>query len=395
MKKQYIELFGLLDKYHSGSRSALFSNQVAFDFTEEKYLPQLLVEKADLSVLFIPEHGFFAELQDQESVDLKERYYFLKEDVDAISMYSDSQKGFETDLSVLDGLDLIIIDIQDVGARYYTYVTTIAQLFQSIKVMDKKPSVILVDHPNLAGRQVEGTPLAEKFSSLIGWPGIPHRYGLTIGELSLFVRDQLNADFDLEIIEHEGPDHIKNILINPSPNIPQPSTLKVFTGQCLFEGTNISEGRGTTRPFEVFGAPFFNRLDRDWIELWNKSNREAILRPLIFRPVFHKYKDRLCYGFQLHPREEHFHSLWYSLKLIRELKLSLPEFKWREGPYEAGSHRKAMEILLGDEVLINFVNDSMVDHQTLEYISNSEQQWIELTREFILYGDRLTRYVSF
>ncbi len=385
LKRQYSGLFKQLGEYGPDLSMALFTNQTAFDFSEGKYLAQLLMEKIRLSMLLVPEHGFFTELQDQETVDLQQGYPFLPEDVELVSLYRQGQKGFHLEATLMERLDLVIIDIQDIGSRYYTYVTTMAQLLKAMSTASSPPDVILVDHPNLAGRQVEGTPLPPDYTSLIGWEGIPHRYGLTLGELALFIKDQVGGTFNLKILSYDPVEETEEVRINPSPNIPQPATMCVFTGQCLFEGTNVSEGRGTTRPFEIFGAPFFSKLPGTWLDKWNREHSEAVLRPLIFYPTFHKYAGQLCSGLQLHPVKKEFHSLWYSLKLIRELNRQLDDFQWLEGPYESGSDRKAIEILVGDPLLIKYLYGKYDEEQIRESLIDQEQTWIEKASPYLLY----------
>ncbi|MBS0001338.1 MAG: DUF1343 domain-containing protein, partial [Cyclobacteriaceae bacterium] len=193
---------------------------------------------------------------------------------------------------------------------------------------------------------------------------------------------------ELEVIKmHENKMPLN--LPCPSPNIPHPITPIIYAGQCLWEGTNISEGRGTTRPFEIFGAPFFRKLMRDWADRWNEDHREAILRPLVFVPTFHKYQMEYCYGFQLHPVSRDFHSLWYSLQLIRAVRMELDEFFWLEGPYELGSHKPAIELLVGDSLLLDYLNGSVTDHLVREKLSEHERRWVDHCSAYLLYDDKL------
>ena len=167
----------------------------------------------------------------------------------------------------------------------------------------------------------------------------------------------------------------------------------IFSGQCLLEGTNLSEGRGTTRPFEIFGAPFLKRLSGDWVNEWNSENPEAILRPLMYVPTFHKYKDEICYGFQLHPFKQ-MHSLLYSLKMLRSLKFTASELEWMEGPYEAGSAKPAIELLSCDEDLMRFLNGALNDSLIIDKMKEEERQWIEMTEPFRLYSEPLVSILS-
>jgi uncharacterized protein YbbC (DUF1343 family) len=336
-----------------------------------------------VSVL-VPEHGLFAELQDQVPVENLSTYRKIDKKVSYVSLYINTPDKTDHIAESLDGIDTLVIDVQDIGIRYYTFLPTIAELLKALIYKGLQLSVVVIDRPNPASRQVEGTILKEEYSSLIGLPGLPHRYGLTLGELCIFLRSRYKGDFPLEIINKE-PDTMP---VNPSPNIPGLHTCRIFSGQCLLEGTNLSEGRGTTRPFEIFGAPFLNELPEDWVETWNSKNTQAVLRPVQFVPTFHKHKDQLCHGFQLHPREK-IHSLLYSLKMIRSLNENLDEMRWLEGPYEAGSDKPAIELLAGDEDLIRYLNGTLEEETILHRIHDQEEKWIDLVQPYLLYDEPL------
>jgi uncharacterized protein YbbC (DUF1343 family) len=384
LKNQYQRLFQEYRHLIEKKRIGLFCNQVSFDFTEGKYLFQLLSDYSGSVSVLVPEHGLFAELQDQVPVENLSAYRDLDKKVSFVSFYINTPDKTDHIAESLDGIDTLIIDIQDIGVRYYTYLPMIAELFKVLIYNGLHLPVVVIDRPNPACRQVEGTILKDEYSSLIGLTGLPHRYGLTLGELCMFLRSQYNGDFQLQIINKEHD----TMPVNPSPNIPGIHTCRVFSGQCLLEGTNLSEGRGTTRPFEIFGAPFLKDLPDDWVEIWNKKNTEAILRPIQFVPTFHKHKDQLCYGFQLHPGKK-IHALLYSLKMLRSLKENLGEMRWLEGPYEAGSYKPAIELLVGDEDLIGYLN-GMVKAETIQdMIDDQEKKWIEMAQPYLLYDEPL------
>jgi len=357
---------------------------VSFDFTEGKYLFQMLTGITNKLTVFIPEHGLFAEQQDQVIIEKTDLYEFIDDSIRFVSLYCNSHEKTGDILGQVKELDTLIFDIQDVGSRYYTYITTIAEIFKIIAENKLNISVVVIDRPNPAGRQVEGTRLPADFSSLIGWTGLLHRYGLTIGELCGFLRANFNGEFTLDIIKNNND----KLPINPSPNIPDKKTCMIFSGQCLLEGTNLSEGRGTTRPFEIFGAPFLKDLSEDWVITWNELNTNAVLRSLLFVPTFHQYKDEICYGFQLHAGER-FHSLLYSLKMIRSLMHHSKALSWLTGPYEAGSEKPAIELLTGDDDLMRFLKEDMNESLIVEKLKQEEQIWIEMTRPFQLYDKPL------
>jgi uncharacterized protein YbbC (DUF1343 family) len=153
----------------------------------------------------------------------------------------------------------------------------------------------------------------------------------------------------------------------------------------------VSEGRGTTRPFEIFGAPFFGKLMRDWVDGWNRDHPEALLRPLVFMPVFHKYSMEHCYGFQLHPVAGDFLSLRYSLQLIRAVRDESDDFRWLEGSYETGSEKSAIELLAGDPDLIDYLNGKISWSLVLEKLRDHENMWIEKCQEYVMNGELLLK----
>ena len=385
MNRQYKELISRFGHLVSKGKTGILCNQVSFDFTEGKYLLQLLRSLTDHLTVYVPEHGLFAEQQDQEVVERTSHYKFLDGSVHYESVYG-SQDNRLGDMSRrISELNTLIIDIQDVGVRYYTYITTVGSIFRTIIENDLDVTVIVVDRQNLAGRQVEGTILDKAYSSFIGLSGLPHRYGLTLGELCLYLKSGLHGKFRLEIIKYD-PEPFR---INPSPNIPSARSCSVFSGQCLMEGTNMSEGRGTTRPFEVFGAPFLKDLSPDWVHDFNHRHTEAVLRPILFVPVFHKYSNKLCYGFQLHPVKDRMHSLRYTLQLLRSLREHTKDLQWPQGPYEAWSDRPAMELLAGDVDLLGFLNGNSNMETITSKMRLHERKWIDLTKPYLLYEESL------
>ncbi|MBI3394980.1 MAG: DUF1343 domain-containing protein, partial [Spirochaetia bacterium] len=232
-------------------------------------------------------------------------------------------------------------------------------------------TVYVVDRPNPAGRSVEGTRLPAAYESFVGMPGILHRHGLTLGELLTYVHSSASMRYPLIVqkFAHDGSDgHGSAVyaqhkadgeapsaprptwIIAPSPNMPSPVTPLVYSGQCLLEGTNMSEGRGTTRPFEIFGAPYL-----DWSGV--PSAPGAVLRPLMFIPTFHKHKDEVCRGFQIHVTGP-YHSLLHTLRILRWARETFETFSWREGVYEFRSDRPAIELLCGDPILTDYVSFS-------------------------------------
>lgn len=372
---------------------ALFCNHTAFDFNTGRYLLQTLTAGYNLLKVFIPEHGFFAELQDQITVSNTRAYHNLQQGVKFVSLYgnnrSENHRLIEKELK---DIGILIIDIQDVGSRYYTYLTLVNLIFDTVHRNSLDLKIIVVDRPNPAGRQVEGTLMTAGYASFIGLEGIPHRHGLTIGEMCLFLKNRIGASFDLEIIRYHEDELTGSMAIYPSPNLPSMEAIRLYPGLCLLEGTNISEGRGTTKPFEMIGAPCLKNFFPDGFNGLARQFRGVLLRPVIFRPVFHKYKNRLCYGCQVHLTGKAFHSLFFGLSLIRFLRQQAgDQFRFLEGPYESGSGKPAIEILAGDKVLLDFMNGRKNFRAIDDYLETSEMKWILKASDYLLYKEKLYR----
>ena len=302
------------DNILKNGKLGLLVNQSAWHPEKGEYLFETLVKKGNLKRIFTPEHGLFGELQDQVKLDDTNIYKgLIPLDVEVVSLYGSNDKTLSAQSSLLTDIDALIIELQDVGSRYYTYNTTILNLFTVLKEKNINLPVFVIDRINPAGRQVEGTMLRKEYTSFIGIEGIPHRHGLTIGEMAGLLHNELNAKFPLHVISHSAQDVSKDLLpwsIPPSPNFPGLFTGHFYSGQCLWEGTNVSEGRGTTRPFEIFGAPFLDCLNNfnssngysGWNDPGNPIYDEAVyMRWLKFIPTFHKFAGQTCTGFQLMP----------------------------------------------------------------------------------------------
>jgi uncharacterized protein YbbC (DUF1343 family) len=391
-------------------RVGLVCNQTSWDFSEGRYLFEQLHRRGQLHRVFTPEHGLFAELQDQEALPPGGFYQCLDLDgVDFVSLYGSSEASLSAPAGKLQGLDAIVIDLQDVGCRYYTFISTVDKLFRSLTEYGLSPAVYVIDRPNPAGRQVEGTPLPREYASFIGVEGLPHRHGLTFGELCGFLHTRQGAQFPLWVIPwtldaryaaplllpSAGSSFVKTpCAIYPSPNIPSPYTCLVYSGQCLFEGANVSEGRGTTRPFEIFGAPFLSPLyaynrAHGYGDGWNDPRHPlydegALLRLLHFIPTFHKYSGEICYGFQLHLTGKSYHSLRHSLRLLRFLS-GFDGFAWRAGVYEKGNDKTAIELLAGDALLLDYLHGKASDREINQALEDSEEAWRRERKEYMIY----------
>lgn len=362
-------------------RVGMLTNQSAF--SNGRYHFEIIKENLDLNVIFIPEHGLFAELQDQVSgSNLK--YDFG--DVKMENLYGDEENSLFVKEETLRELDLIVFDIRDVGARYYTFLTSCYYILQSVAKYNSTATshgveILVIDSPNPAGRKIEGSPLDKKYSSFVGVETVLHRHGLTIAEMMQYYKYEFKLNVEIHIIPivifYQKKDDIF-LWVPPSPNIPAATTCYVYSGQCLLEGTNLSEGRGTTRPFETFGAPFIQMQNEKLLQRLTEFQKDTfILRPLIYIPTFHKHKGEKCGGFQiLLTKKKKFHSLLFTLHLLRTLREFYPnEFQFLKGVYEFRSDHSAIELLAGDDKILNFLNGDSNYLELEEYFKNEETKW--------------------
>jgi uncharacterized protein YbbC (DUF1343 family) len=297
-----------------------------------------------IAAIFGPEHGFTGQSQDMIGVGSAE--------VDSVPVYSLYGATFD-DLSPrpewLRDLDVMVIDLQDVGSRYYTFVWSAALML--IACARAGVRCVVLDRPNpLGGEVLEGAPQRPGYRSFVGLYDVPVRHGLTMGEVCRMVRVQETLSPDaLHVVEMQG--YTRSMLwaetglhwVLPSPNMPTPETALVYPGGCLIEGTNLSEGRGTTRPFELWGAPFV-----DGERLARSDFAGARLRALRFEPTFHKHARQTCGGVQVHVTDaRRFRSYAAYRRLLAEVAWAHPEFAFRTEPYEYVSDRPAIDLLTG------------------------------------------------
>jgi uncharacterized protein YbbC (DUF1343 family) len=300
-----------------------------------------------LAALFGPEHGYGGEAQDMISI----RDGDANEPLPVYSLYGPTEAELSPQPSQLDGLDAIVIDLQDVGARYYTFVWTAVLILRA--AAQRGIETVVLDRPNpLGGEILEGAPQRPGYQSFVGLCDVPVRHGLTIGELCRMAQEREGLDREaLRVIPMLGYDRSMSFedtglpWVFPSPNMPTVDTARVYPGGCLLEATNLSEGRGTTRPFEIWGAPFLPAR-----ELAKRVHAEGVtLRPITFSPTFHKHGGQRCFGFQVHVRDRlRARTYQLYLRLIAEARNLAPsEFAWRTAPYEYVSDRPAIDLLTG------------------------------------------------
>jgi uncharacterized protein YbbC (DUF1343 family) len=336
-----------------GLRLGLLANQASLDRRlrpAETVLSDLL--PGQLKALFGPQHGHGGEDQDN-MVETDHAFDPLRK-VPVFSLYSECREPLP---HMLDLIDALIIDLQDVGTRVYTFSSTMLACLRAASRAGKK--VLILDRPNpLGGQIVEGKLLKPELYSFVGSYALPMRHGLTMGEMAGIFNHVFNLGCDLQVVPMKGwrrtmiwPETGLRWVM-PSPNMPLPETAQVYPGQVLWEGTNVSEGRGTCRPFELFGAPFLDT--RNVMKgVGEKEQEGCVLQEISFRPTFHKWQGEICRGFMIHitdPRTYRPCSL--SLALLREiLKLHRPCFAWKEPPYEYEYERLPIDLILGDGTL--------------------------------------------
>ena len=313
-----------------------------------------------LGAVFGPQHGFHSVVQDNmvETPHAQHPRYGIP----VYSLYSDTR---EPTAEMLHGLDLLIIDLQDVGTRVYTYVYTMANCLRAAR--RHGVPVIVCDRPNpIGGVAVEGPVLQAGLESFVGQFAIPLRHGMTIGELARLFNEDFELGADLDVIPMTGwtrtMDYDDTGLpwIMPSPNLPTLDSAIVYPGGVLFEGTAVSEGRGTTRPFELIGAPWVD-ADRLVETLSALQLPGVIFRPVQFEPTFQKHASQVCGGCQLHVTDRPtFEPVTVAVALMQAIRQQDPDsFAWRQPPYEYEQVKLPIDILAGTERLREQIDDDL------------------------------------
>ncbi len=343
-----------------------------------------------LKKLFGPQHGFVTDVQDNmvESKDFIHPYFKLP----IYSLYSTTR--IPTD-EMLKGLDTIVVDLQDVGTRVYTYIHTLTLLME--KCREKNIRIVILDRPNpVSGSMVEGNILKKGFESFVGRHPIPQRHGLTIGEVARMAKRFFGADCDLEVISMLGWKrsmffHETGLpYVLPSPNLSSPESTYVYPGTVLFEGTNISEGRGTTRALEIIGHPkiepfsFCQKVQKK-IQEWKLEG--VMIRPLVFRPTFHKYHDLACGGLQIHPTTPlRFYSWRFGQMLVRAFFEELgSDFEWSKKAYEYEYNRLAIDLINGNDAIKHWCENDGQLNTLLELEKENMDEYLSNRESILLY----------
>ena len=331
-----------------GSRVGLIANPTAVtpDLTHAA-LHLKALKSTKLAALFGPEHGVFANAQDLEEVgDQKDAKTGLR----VWSLYGETRVPTA---KMLKGLDTLVFDVQDVGSRYYTFIYTMLHAMQACA--EHGVRLIVLDRPNpINGMGVQGNVLDPRFLSFVGMHPLAVRHGMTVGELALMFADELGLSLDLEVVPMKGYRRAMDFedtglpWVLPSPNMPTVDTAVIYPGGCLIEGTNLSEGRGTTRPFHLVGAP--------WLDPWKLAddlNRAELsglgFRPCYFTPTFQKHAGVVCGGVEVHITDRRRVDAFYAyLVLIEKARAQdKKKFAWRKPPYEYEFVKPPIDILCG------------------------------------------------
>lgn len=341
-----------------------------------------------LSALLGPEHGLRGEAQDMEAVG---RHVDRLTGLEVVSLYGFDERSLTPAREVINDLDILVADLQDVGARYYTYVWTLIRCLKVAGETDTK--VVLCDRPNpIGGLRIEGPGVEPGYESFVGGYDIAVRHGMTIGELCKMVVSECGMDVDLSVVKMKG--WRREMLFEdtglpwvlPSPNMPTRDTALVYPGGCLVEATQLSEGRGTTRPFEIMGAGFIDP-DRLAETLNNMKLPGVLFRATYFQPTFQKLEGVLCGGIQQHVIDTgSYMPLMTGVAFLSAVRKLWPgEFQWRDKPYEFVSEIPAIDLLSGS----SFLRDMLEQNRSLADICGSwsdyEGEFAKRREPFLLY----------
>jgi uncharacterized protein YbbC (DUF1343 family) len=371
----------------SGARLGLLCNPASVD-SRYRHARHLIAKRfpGQLRALFAPQHGFFAEKQDNmiESADMLDPGLGLP----VFSLYGQTRIPSR---EMFDPIDILLVDLQDVGTRVYTFVYTLSYCMEAARQYGRK--IVILDRPNpINGVAVEGNCLDPAFASFVGRYPIPMRHGLTIGELARMFNEAYAIGCDLDIIPlqtwHRRMYFRDTGLpwIAPSPNLPTPESAVVYPGQVLWEGTNVSEGRGTTQPFELFGAPYINAetLQR---EMAGHPLPGTNLRPVSFEPTANKWQGERCNGFQIHVTDpDRYRPYETSLVLLQTVLRLYPEtFKWKPPPYEYEFEKQPIDMILGSSHIRKALeNDQLIADLRAQW-QPALDEFLQLSKPFKLY----------
>lgn len=374
-----------------GRRIGLICNPTAVD-SELVHAIELLGRRVDLKLvaLFGPEHGVRGDAQDMISVD---NATDKRSGLPVHSLYGTTEDTLAPTPEMLDQIDVMVYDVQDVGSRYYTFVWTMVLAMRACAKAGK--AFCVLDRPNpLGGVHVEGPAIAPGFESFVGLVSCPNRHGLTAGEIARWRHAVEKLDLDLAVISMRNWqrdmrfDHTGLPWVMPSPNMPTPDTALVYPGMCLVEGTELSEGRGTTRPFELAGAPHLDGHElAETLAAWKLPG--VTFRPVVFTPMFQKHAGKACGGVQLHvTNPETFRPYLTGVAFLKACHDQAPgEFRWRERAYEFVDKIPAIDLLAGSAALREGITSGASLDDLAARWPRDEGAFAEERAEFLLYAE--------
>lgn len=343
----------------------------------------------ELVALFGPEHGIRGEAQDMIGVD--DQSQDPSTGLPIYSLYGHDEQSLRPTPQMLEGLDVLIFDIQDVGSRYYTYIYTMSYLMEAAVEADIE--VWVLDRPNpIGGLAVEGPLIDSGFNSFVGKHSISNRHGMTAGELALLFNEVYSIGCKLEVIpmsrwrRSQWFDETGLPWVMPSPNMPTLDTAIVYPGGCLFEGTNLSEGRGTTRPFELFGAPYLDPFAlHDTLHAFELPG--VSFRPMRCLPTFHKWANQSCGGVQIHVTDRNsFKPFLTGVAILQACKQLAPnDFEWRTEAYEFVSDILAIDLLFGSTQIREAIEQGTELHELEQLWLPQQEDFTKLRESFLLY----------
>ena len=382
-----------------GSRLALLGHPASVD----EHLTHAIdvisgISNLDLVAAFGPQHGLRGDKQDNmvESSDFIDPVHKIP----VYSLYGDVRRPTQ---AMIESFDVLLVDLQDLGCRIYTFITTLRYLLEACAKYKKR--IWILDRPNPIGRPVEGLLLKPGWESFVGAGLLPMRHGLTLGELAQWFDDKYELAADLTVVKMEGwnpssgPDFgwpsSERTWVNPSPNAPSLAMARCYPGTVMLEGSLLSEGRGTTRPLEMLGAPGLaaqllidrmRRLGPEWM-------MGCTLRVCCFEPTFHKHAGHLCEGVQIHVDrpsgyDHRQFKPWRLISLVFKALKSLDRDYplWREFHYEYEKDRLAIDLISGSSLLREWVEDDNATTQDMEALARADEaSWLEERRDYLIY----------
>jgi len=370
-----------------GARVGVVCNHASIDRGFSHVIDRVATcEGVTLAAIFGPQHGFRSDVQDN-MVETPHRDDSRRR-VPVYSLYSETR---EPTAEMLRGVDVLIVDLQDIGARIYTYIYTMANCMRA--AAKHGVNVIVCDRPNpIGGTDIEGAALRPGWESFVGQFAIPMRHGMTVGELAKLFNDAFSIGASLEVAKMEGwtremyVDTTGLPWVMPSPNMPTLDTAIVYPGTVLFEGTMLSEGRGTTRPFELVGAPWID-AERFAAEMNGAGLSGVYFRPAGFEPTFQKHAKQPCGGCQIHVTDrETFKPVITGVALIDMFRrLDPSRFAWRQPPYEYEHDKMPIDILAGSDALRKQIESGVPVRDIAASWADDEAKFKRLRANYLLY----------